>query len=781
MMGEKEMNQERKDNLVLPILPIRGGIVLPGQLIPITITSDKAKKLVEDVLDNPDAKILAVAQKSSDKVAETLEDIYTIGTIIKITKFFRDSNDNIRLIVEGLTPGRIIELLQTEPYMKGKVEELEIPPVEARDPEIESLVNGIIKAFREYVRLSPMHSEEHVRKAEHIVSPIKLAHLVTSMLPAKVDEKQAILEELDPKEKLKKVLELLQRHIEMLRLSEKIQEKVREEFERTQKEYFLREQIKVIQKELGEEDVELEELEKKVEALPQHVREVARRELNKLRRLQPVSPEYHVVRTYLDWLVSMPWDVETEDNLDLKNARKVLDEDHYDLDKVKQRILEYLAVRKLKKDAKGAIMAFVGPPGVGKTSLGQSIARALGRKFIRISLGGIRDEAEIRGHRRTYVGALPGRIISAIRKVGVKNPVIMLDEVDKIGADFRGDPAAALLEVLDPEQNKEFVDHYLEVPFDLSKVIFIATANTTITIPPPLLDRMEVIDIPGYTVEDKIHIAMRHLIPREIKNNGLEGYDIRFTEGAIRKIIEGYTREAGVRQLSREIASILRKIALRIAENNVKQRRFVITEKSVKRYLGPEKYYSEVAERKGEVGVIIGLAWTPTGGDIIFIEALKMPGKGNLKLTGQLGDVMRESAEAAFSLVKANYRQWGIEDPKVFMENDVHVHVPAGAIPKDGPSAGISILMALISLFSGKAPKPYLAMTGEITLRGKVLPVGGIKEKVLAARRAGVREIILPKWNRKDLEEIPKESIRDIKFHFVDDVNEAYRIVFETT
>ena len=765
----------------LPILPIRGGIIFPGQLVPITISSEKARALVEDVIDKIDARILVVAQKIEDRVAEKPDEIYHTGTIVKITKFFRDPQGNIRLIVEGIAPGKILEFEQTEPYMKGLVQEIELEQPNPKDPQVEILVKSILDAFRTFVEHSPMHSREHLEKVERIASsPLKLAHLVTSMLNAKVEEKQKILEELDPVEKLKKTLELLLKTIEMLRVSEKIQEKVREEFERTQKEYFLREQMKAIQKELGEEDTELEEIEKKIETLPPHVQEVARRELNKLRRLQTISPEYHVVRTYLDWLVNMPWNVETQDNLDLKHARKVLDEDHYDLDKVKQRILEYLAVRKLKKDAKGAIMAFVGPPGVGKTSLGQSIARALGRKFIRISLGGIRDEAEIRGHRRTYVGALPGRIISAIRKVGVKNPVIMLDEVDKIGADFRGDPAAALLEVLDPEQNREFTDHYLEVPFDLSKVIFIATANTTVTIPAPLLDRMEVIDIPGYTIEDKIHIAKRHLIPREIKNNGLEDYDIRFTEGAIRKIIEGYTREAGVRQLAREIASVLRKIALQIAEENVKKKRFVITEKSVRKYLGPEKYYSEVAERKGEPGVVVGLAWTPTGGDIIFIEAIKMPGKGNFKLTGQLGDVMRESAEAAFSLLKANYKNWGIEDYKVFTENDVHIHVPAGAIPKDGPSAGISILMALISLFSERPPKPYLAMTGEITLRGKVLPVGGIKEKVLAAKRAGIKEIILPKWNKKDLEEIPKENIRDIKFHFVDDVNEAYRIVFES-
>jgi ATP-dependent protease La len=548
----------------------------------------------------------------------------------------------------------------------------------------------------------------------------------------------------------------------------------------TQREYFLREQLKVIQKELGisEEQKEIDEIEEKIKLLPDYVQEVAKRELNKLKKLQTISPEYHVVRTYLDWILNLPWNEETEDNLDISHARKVLDEDHYNLEKAKSRILEYLAVKKIKPDAKGAILCFVGPPGVGKTSLGQSIARALNRKFIRISLGGIRDEAEIRGHRRTYVGALPGRIISALRRVKVKNPVIVLDEVDKIGVDFRGDPASALLEVLDPEQNKEFVDHYLEIPFDLSKVLFITTANTTITIPPALLDRMEVIEIPGYTLEEKLKIAKFYLIPREIENHGLNNYKIEFEDKAIEEIINKWTREAGVRQLDRKISEILRKIAVQVAEKNLKNKKFLIKSTNVSKFLGPPLFYSEVAERQNEIGVAIGLAWTPFGGDIIFIEALKMPGKGQLKLTGHLGNVMKESAQAAYSLLRANFEKWKIKNND-FDKYDVHIHVPAGAIPKDGPSAGIAILMALVSLFSNRPIKKFLAMTGEITLRGKILPVGGIKEKVLAARRAGIKEIILPKWNKKDLEDIPKDVLKDLVFHFVDNVQEAYKISFE--
>ena len=529
---------------------------------------------------------------------------------------------------------------------------------------------------------------------------------------------------------------------------------------------------------LDERTAEIEELKKKIEAagMPEEVRAVAEKELERLSRIPVGSPEYTVSRTYLDWLVELPWSKETEDNLDIRRARRILDEDHYDLERVKERIIEFLAVRKLKKDSRGPILCFVGPPGVGKTSLGKSIARALGRKFVRIALGGVRDEAEIRGHRRTYVGALPGRIIRALRDVGTRNPVFMLDEVDKIGLDFRGDPASALLEVLDPEQNHAFSDHYLEVPFDLSHVLFITTANVTATIPPPLLDRMEVIEIPGYVEDDKVQIAKGYLIPRQIRENGLEGMRVIFQEAALRRIIRDYTREAGVRNLERKIAAVLRKIAVKVAEGKLgNHRRIVITPKSLEEYLGPPEYYSEVAARKGEVGVVTGLAWTPSGGDILFIEALKMPGKGRLYLTGHLGQVMKESAETAFSLVRSKVEELGL--PPDFHEKcDLHIHVPAGAIPKDGPSAGVAIFTALVSLLTGVPVSPAVAMTGEITLRGKVMPVGGIKEKVVAAKRAGIRRVILPRWNRKDLLEVPERVKEGLQFHFVDHVDQVLRL-----
>ncbi|MEO0143865.1 MAG: endopeptidase La [candidate division WOR-3 bacterium] len=759
---------------ILYVLPIKGGVIFPGIVINIVVSTERGKKLIEDAINEGVMEIFSTAQKSKGEEIKE-EDLYKVGTLIKILKYHKEK-DVIKLTVEGLKRGRILKFVQTEPYFKAEVEIIE--ELEIIDREIELLSESVRGKFFELVNKLPYHSPEYIRQIEYTKSPSRLSDLIASILTKELEEKQEIIETFDIKERLKKVLELIQKHMEIIKVSESIQEKVREEIEKTQREYFLREQLKVIQKELGlEETQEIDELESKIKALPDYVQEVAKRELNKLRKLQTISPEYHVVRTYLDWLINLPWNEQTEDNLDIENAKRVLDEDHYNLEKVKARILEYLAVKKLKPDAKGAILCFLGPPGVGKTSLGQSIARALNRKFIRISLGGVRDEAEIRGHRRTYVGALPGRIISALRKVKVKNPVIMLDEIDKLGIDFRGDPASALLEVLDPEQNKEFVDHYLEVPFDLSKVLFITTANITLTIPPALLDRMEIIEIPGYTLEEKLNIAKYYLIPKEIENHGLKNYKIEFEDEAIKEIINNYTREAGVRQLDRKISEILRKIAVKVASSNTKTRTFKIKKSQIPNYLGPQIYYSEVAERKNEIGVAIGLAWTPVGGEIMFIEALKMPGKGQLKLTGHLGNVMKESALAAYSLVRANSKKWKIKE-KNFDNYDVHIHVPSGAIPKDGPSGGIAILMALISLFSQRPVKNYLAMTGEITLRGKVLPVGGIKEKVLAAKRAGIKEIILPKWNKKDLEDIPKDIIDDIVFHFVDNVDEAYKIAF---
>lgn len=762
------------DIKVLPVLPIRGGIIFPHSIVSITVSSERGKILVEDAIKQGISELFSVGYKSSEKD----EELFEVGTIIKIENYSKDEKENaIKLVVVGLKRGKIVKFVQKEPYFKAEIEPID--DIEITDKEMEILVKSVKDAFINLMNKMPVRSEKQIKEILNIKSPSILSDVLASFLVEGLEEKQKLLETFDVKERLKKILEVIQNQLEMLRVNETIQEKVKEEIEKTQREYFLREQLKVIQKELGisEEQKEIDEIEEKIKFLPDYVQEVAKRELNKLRKLQTISPEYHVVRTYLDWILNLPWNEETQDNLNISHARKVLDEDHYNLEKVKSRILEYLAVKKIKPNAKGAILCFVGPPGVGKTSLGQSIARALNRKFIRISLGGIRDEAEIRGHRRTYVGALPGRIISALRKVKVKNPVIVLDEVDKIGVDFRGDPASALLEVLDPEQNKEFVDHYLEIPFDLSKVLFITTANTTITIPPALLDRMEVIEIPGYTLEEKIKIAEFYLIPRELENHGLSNYKIKFEDKAIEEIINKWTREAGVRQLDRKISEILRKIAVQVAERNLKNKKFIIKRTNVSKFLGPPLFYSEVAERQNEVGVAIGLAWTPFGGDIIFIEALKMPGKGQLKLTGHLGNVMKESAQAAYSLLRANFKRWKIKDND--LDNyDVHIHVPAGAIPKDGPSAGVAILMALVSLFSNRPIKKFLAMTGEITLRGKILPVGGIKEKVLAARRAGIKEIILPKWNKKDLEDVPKDVLKDLVFYFVDNVQEAYRISF---
>ena len=763
------------DIKVLPVLPIRGGIIFPHSIVNITVSSERGKVLVEDAIKQGISELFSVGYKSNEKN----EELFKVGTIIRIENYSKDEKEDvIKLVVLGLKRGKILKFIQEEPYFKAEIEPMD--DIEIIDKEMEILVKSVKDMFVNLMNKMPLRSEKQIREILNVKSPSILSDVLASFLIEELEEKQKLLETFDVKERLKKILEVIQNQFEMLKVNESIQEKVKEEIEKSQREYFLREQLKVIQKELGisEEQKEIDEIEEKIKLLPDYVQEVAKRELNKLKKLQTISPEYHVVRTYLDWILNLPWNEETEDNLDISHARKVLDEDHYNLEKAKSRILEYLAVKKIKPNAKGAILCFVGPPGVGKTSLGQSIARALNRKFIRISLGGIRDEAEIRGHRRTYVGALPGRIISALRRVKVKNPVIVLDEVDKIGVDFRGDPASALLEVLDPEQNKEFVDHYLEIPFDLSKVLFITTANTTITIPPALLDRMEVIEIPGYTLEEKLKIAKFYLIPREIENHGLNNYKIEFEDKAIEEIINKWTREAGVRQLDRKIAEILRKIAVQVAEKNLKNKKFLIKSTNVSKFLGPPLFYSEVAERQNEIGVAIGLAWTPFGGDIIFIEALKMPGKGQLKLTGHLGNVMKESAQAAYSLLKANFEKWKIKDND-FDKYDVHIHVPAGAIPKDGPSAGIAILMALVSLFSNRPIKKFLAMTGEITLRGKILPVGGIKEKVLAARRAGIKEIILPKWNKKDLEDIPKDVLKNLVFHFVDNVQEAYKISFE--
>jgi ATP-dependent Lon protease len=665
------------------------------------------------------------------------------------------------------------------PYMKGRVDVIK----ESVDKslELEALVRNAINLFQKIVSMAYYLPDELQAVVLNIQDEGKLADFIASNVNFEVKDKQSILEAVDLGERFKILISLLSKEVNVLELGAKIRSQVKTELDKDQREYYLREQLKAIQKELGEEDeraVEKREITEKIKAanMPKEVEEVAFAELDRLSRMSLAAAEYTVSRTYLDWLVSLPWSVQTEDNLKIKSAEKILDEDHYDLKDVKERIVEYLAVRRLKNDTKGPILCFIGPPGVGKTSLGRSIARALGRKFVRLSLGGVRDEAEIRGHRRTYVGALPGRIIQGIRKAGSINPVFMLDEVDKVGADFRGDPAAALLEVLDPEQNYSFSDHYLEVPYDLSKVMFITTANIADTIPAPLRDRMEMLELPGYTVEEKVFIAQKFLIPRQIEENGLDPEQITFGNDAVRVIVDEYTREAGVRNLERQIASICRKVARRVAAGD--KTRVAMTRDGVAELLGPRKFYSEVAARAGVVGVATGLAWTPTGGEILFVEATKMKGRKSLTLTGHLGDVMKESAQAALSYIRSRAKDFGI-DENFFEHFDIHVHVPAGSIPKDGPSAGVAMSVALVSLLTNRKVKPHVAMTGEITLSGRVLPVGGIKEKMLAAKRSGIRQIILPDKNENDLLEVPPKVKKGLKFDFVNRIDQAIDIALK--
>ena len=661
----------------------------------------------------------------------------------------KTTDNKTQLLLQGIGRIRIVELLEGKPYLRARVENLE--DREAKDIEVEALMANLVGLFERIVKLSPFLPQEFGAMAKSIAEPGVLADIIASVINSPIEEKQKILDILDVKERLREVTRLVNHQVEILELGSKIQTQVKDDMDKNQREYYLRQQLCAIRKELGESDdekVEIEEYRAKIEQkkLPEEAKKEAERELARLARMHPSSAEYTVAATYLDWMTALPWHEGTVDNLDIKKARRVLDEDHYGLEKAKKRILEYLAVRKLKPDSKGPILCFAGPPGTGKTSLGHSIGRALGRKFIRISLGGIHDEAEIRGHRRTYVGALPGRIIQGIRRAESMNPVFMLDEIDKVGSDFRGDPSSALLEVLDPEQNFSFSDHYLDVPFDLSHVMFITTANILETIPPALRDRLEVIELSGYTIDEKIRIAQRYLIPRQTEANGLKPEQIRITKSAISKIITGYTREAGVRNIERELAAVCRGVASQIAEGVIEKAK--ITARDLHRFLGPVRVTEEADARTAKPGVVRGLAWTPVGGDILFIEATSMKGKGGLTLTGQLGDVMKESATAALSFIRANAEELGIE--KDFFEGmDIHIHVPSGAIPKDGPSAGVTMLTALTSLLTNRTVKKELAMTGEITLPGLVLPVGGIKEKVLAAHRAGVKTIILPKWNKR--------------------------------
>jgi len=758
---------------VIPLLPIRNAVAFPGTVMPLNIGRETSKKAVEKAL--AENKLIGVITQRDPQVeSPTVADLYQWGTVGFILKLLKMSDGDQTIVVHGLLRFRIVQLIHTEPFLMARIEvHNDAKEEQTVGKELEALSHNVRNMANRVIELSPNVPEEASVILNNITHPGALADFLAANLNIPVDEKQKILEMLSVSDRLNMVSASLANQLDVLELSSKLQDQVKESINKTQRQYFLQEQMKAIQKELGETDQrtgELEELKKRIlEAkMPGDVEKEALRELDRMSKIPIASPEYSVARDYVEWLVVLPWVKKTTDCLDVKKARKILDTDHYDLEKVKKRIIEFLAVRKLKPEGRGPILCFVGPPGVGKTSLGKSIARAMGRKFVRISLGGIRDEAEIRGHRRTYIGALPGRIMQEVRKVGVKNPIFMLDEVDKIGQDFRGDPASALLEVLDPEQNNTFTDHYLDVPFDLSNVMFIATANVMAPVPPALRDRMEVIEIPGYTLTEKVQIAKHYLVPKQLNENGLSKEHVRFTEDAIKMVVESYTREAGVRNLEREIGNICRGIASKVAAGYKKA--VNVTIKNVPNYLGPIKIEPEIALRTSTPGVATGLAFTPYGGDIIFIEATSMPGKGNLILTGQIGDVMKESAQAAFSLLRSRASKLGIDGTKL-QEKDFHIHVPEGAVPKDGPSAGVAIFTALVSLETGNCVRPDVAMTGEITLRGLVLPIGGVKEKTLAAKRAGIKEVFLPIRNKKDLTDVPKEVRDTLKFTFVDNVD----------
>ena len=759
----------------LPILPINEAVLYPKMILPLMVSQERMINLIDAaLLVNKMIGIVAIKAKKAEEVKP--EDLFEVGCVASILKMIKMPDNSLRLLIQGTSRIRLTEFTQRDPYLRARV--VPLTDQGEKTTDIQALMVGVKGIFQKVVELAPNLPAELAIMAMNVEEPGALADLVASTLNIPLADKQMILETLDVKDRLERVNFFLTKELSVLELGSKIQSQVREGIDKSQREFFLREQLKAIQKELGEKDertVEIEELRQRMirAKLPPEAMKEGERELDRLAKMPPAAAEYTVSRTYLDWLIELPWAVSTEDNLDIPPAQKVLDEDHYDLEKVKKRILEYLSVRKLKADMRGPILCFVGPPGTGKTSVGKSIARALGRKFIRMSLGGVRDEAEIRGHRRTYVGALPGRIIQGMRKAGSNNPVFMLDEIDKLGMDFRGDPSAALLEVLDPEQNYAFSDHYLEVAFDLSKVMFITTANILDPIPPALRDRMEVLDLPGYTEEEKIRIARDFLVPKQVEAHGLSEQNIKFEDEALRRIALEYTREAGVRNLEREIANICRGMARRVAEG--KGAITIIKAEDVPSYLGPVKFFSEVADRTSEPGVATGLAWTQTGGDILFVEATRMKGRKGFSLTGQLGDVMKESAQAALSYVRAKAK--ALEIPEDFFDHsDIHIHVPAGAIPKDGPSAGVTMFTALTSLLTGRPVRSDVAMTGEITLRGLVLPVGGIKEKVLAAKRAGITTVILPSRNEKDLEEVPEQVKKDMKFHFVQRMDEVIQL-----
>jgi ATP-dependent Lon protease len=773
-LEENGNNHEYELPEEIGILPIRSAVAYPGTVMPLAVGRERSKRLIKDITPQ-DTIFGLLAQKNPDVENPGVKDLYTVGTAASVLKVIRMPHGSVNVVVHGITRFKVVRFTGTKPYLKARIKPL---PVRVRNTKkLQALVVNVRDTANRVISLSANVPEEAALLLENIQDPSALADFLAATLNIPLAEKQALLEQADAYKRLESISLALASQLEVLELSHKIQGQVRESIDKTQREYYLQEELKAIQAELGQEDrrtEETRELQEKIKKakMPEAVQTEALRELDRMTKIPMASPDYGVIRTYLDWICEMPWAIETEDRIAIDKARRILNQDHYGLDKIKRRILEFLAVRKLNPGGKSPILCFAGPPGVGKTSLGKSIARAMGRKFVRISLGGIRDEADIRGHRRTYIGALPGRILQELRKCGSRNPVFMLDELDKIGQDFRGDPASALLEVLDPEQNNSFTDHYLDQPFDLSDVMFIGTANYTEPIPPALMDRMEVLRLPGYTQNEKLHIAKKYLIGRQLKEHGLDNGRLTIKDEAVLAIIDGYTREAGVRNLERTIGSICRYIATQIAEG--KRRRATIGPGNLAEILGSKKFESEIALRTATPGVVTGLAWTPVGGEILFVEAAKMRGKGQLLLTGQIGDVMKESAQAAFSVVRSNAAKWKV-DADIFAKHDFHVHVPAGAVPKDGPSAGVAMFTAMVSLLKNEPVRPDVAMTGEITLKGLVLPIGGLKEKVLAAKQAGISTVVVPQRNKRDVEDLPREARRGMKFVYITKADEVLK------
>lgn len=779
---KEEKEKEIEIPQSLPVLPIRDIVVFPYMILPLFVGREMSIKAIEHSLST-NKMVMLLTQRDLNAENPSPSDLYPVGTVGLIMRMLKLPDGRVKVLVQGLTKAKTVKFLKEEPFFTASIEKITDTQPEEITIETEAIIRTVKEQIDKTVSLGKTILPDIMIVIENLEDPGKLADLIASNIGLKTEQAQEVLEITEPVQRLKKVSEILSREIELLTVQQKIQTEVRGEIDKNQREYFLREQLKAIQKELGDIDErseEIKEFKKKILEvnMPEKVQKEAEKQLKRLEKMHPDSAEAGTVRTYLEWMVELPWSKQTKDNLDIKAAKKVLDDDHYDLEKVKERILEYLSVRKLRKEKmKGPILCFIGPPGVGKTSLGKSIARSLGREFVRMSLGGVRDEAEIRGHRRTYVGSLPGRIIQGIKTAGTNNPVFMLDEIDKIGMDFRGDPSSALLEVLDPEQNNTFVDHYLTVPFDLSRVMFITTGNLVDTIPSPLRDRMEIIHLSGYTSEEKLGIAKNYLIPKQLEEHGITDKVLKIADSAVLTIISQYTREAGVRNLEREIANLCRKVAKKIAEG--KQKNFLITSRNLHKFLGIPKYLLEEEMEKDEVGVSTGLAWTESGGDIIYVEATTMRGKGSLTLTGQLGDVMKESAQAALSYVRSKAKSLGIKD-EVFSKIDIHIHVPAGATPKDGPSAGITMATAIASALTGKPVRKDFAMTGEVTLRGRVLPIGGLKEKALAAKRMGIKHIVIPKRNKRDLEDIPKYVKKDMTFIFADTMDDVLKAALKT-